>query len=273
MPLTADERQAVQAEAKRLWSEAHRLGQEGKLSESIAAAEKMLAVDRQLLGNVHGDIAFDLGWLAERYEWLEKFVAAKNHRAEALAIQTARLGKEHWEVINARWAIQTTDLLAALSANQRRQLDSARGQDREVLRLYGAGKFNEAMLAAREAAEIRKAILGENHPNYATSLNELTVLYHSQGNYTRAEPLYRQALDIRKQALGENHPAYAQSLNNLAGLYESQGNYARAELLYRQALDIRKQALGENLPKYATSLNDLAVLYYSQGDYTRAEPL
>ena len=79
-------------------------------------------------GNLHQDIAFDLDWLAERYEKLEKFAAAKDHRTEALAIQTARLGKEHWQVTNARWALQTTELLASLSADQRRQFDLARAR-------------------------------------------------------------------------------------------------------------------------------------------------
>ena len=61
--------------------------------------------------------------------------------------------------------------------------------------------------------------LGEDHPDYATSLNNLAVLYQAMGDYARAEPLLRQAMEIRKQALGEDHPDYATSLNNLAGLY------------------------------------------------------
>ena len=46
--------------------------------------------------------------------------------------------------------------------------------------------------------------LGENHPDFAQSLNNLAALYKSQANYTAAEPLYRQALEIRRVALGED---------------------------------------------------------------------
>ena len=107
---------------------------------------------------------------------------------------------------------------------------------------------------------IWKEVLGEKHPEYARSLNNLAVLYNDMGDYAKAEPLYRQALAIRKEVLGEKHPEYAQSLNNLAGLYENMGDYAKAEPLYRQALAIRREVLGEKHPDYAQSLNNLAVV-------------
>ncbi len=44
----------------------------------------------------------------------------------------------------------------------------------------------------------RKTILTLPH-----SLNNLAVLYQSQGRYAEAEPLYIQALDILRQAYGE----------------------------------------------------------------------
>jgi tetratricopeptide (TPR) repeat protein len=58
--------------------------------------------------------------------------------------------------------------------------------------------------------------LGENHPDYATSLNNLAALYGDMGNYAQAEPLYKQVLVIRKKILSEEHPDNAISLNNLA---------------------------------------------------------
>ena len=40
----------------------------------------------------------------------------------------------------------------------------------------------------------------------ATSLNNLALLYDSQGRYEEAEPLYLQALKIAEKVLGKNHP-------------------------------------------------------------------
>nr|NCR19565.1 tetratricopeptide repeat protein [Microcystis aeruginosa LL13-03]NCR68996.1 tetratricopeptide repeat protein [Microcystis aeruginosa LL11-07] len=51
-----------------------------------------------------------------------------------------------------------------------------------------------------------KRLLEDNHPDVATSLNNLAALYQSQGSYPEAEPLYLEAINIATQVLGENHP-------------------------------------------------------------------
>ncbi|MBD2540372.1 tetratricopeptide repeat protein [Coleofasciculus sp. FACHB-SPT36] len=107
----------------------------------------------------------------------------------------------------------------------------------------------------------------------ATDLNNLALLYESQGRYSEAEPLYLQAIDIDKKSLPADHPGIATDLNNLAGLYESQGRYSEAEPLYLQALDIDKKSLPADHPEIATHLNNLAGLYRNQGRYSEAEPL
>ena len=75
-----------------------------------------------------------------------------------------------------------------------------------------------------------KKLLGAGHPYVATSLNNLALLYKTQGRYTEAEPLFIQALDMRKKLLGAEHPSVATSLNNLAALYEYQGRYTELNL-------------------------------------------
>ena len=135
------------------------------------------------------------------------------------------------------------------------------------------GDYARAEPLLREALAISKKALGADHPDYATSLNNLASLYRAMGDYARAEPMYREALAIRKKALGADHPDYARSLNNLALLYKAMGDHARAEPMYREALAIGKKALGEDHPDYATSLNNLAALYHDMGDYARAEPM
>ncbi|MBD2162889.1 tetratricopeptide repeat protein [Calothrix membranacea FACHB-236] len=135
------------------------------------------------------------------------------------------------------------------------------------------GLYDKAAPWLEQCLEATKKRLGEEHPDVASSLNNLASLYESQGRYSEAEPLYIQALALRRKLLGEEHPDVASSLNNLAGLYYFQGRYSEAEPLYIQALALMRKLLGEEHPDVASSLNNLALLYESQGRYSEAEPL
>ena len=108
---------------------------------------------------------------------------------------------------------------------------------------------------------IRKKALGEQHPAYASSLNNLGVLYKEMGDYKSAETYIKESFEIQKKALGEQHPAYASSLNNLGVLYKEMGDYKSAETYIKESLEIRKNALGDQHPDYAKSINELAILY------------
>jgi tetratricopeptide (TPR) repeat protein len=121
-------------------------------------------------------------------------------------------------------------------AERKQQIQEADRLNRLCLTLFSQGKYAEGIGPCRTALEIRQRALGENHPDYATSFNNLASLYRAMGENAKAEPLHRQALEIRQRALGENHPDYASSLNNLAMLYLSQGQLAPAEQLLGQGL-------------------------------------
>ncbi len=139
--------------------------------------------------------------------------------------------------------------------------------------LIHIGAYSEAQDYLQQALSIRQHVLGPEHPDVASSLNNLAMLYYNQGKYEQAEPLYQQALSIVQHVLGPEHPDVAGSLNNLALLYYNQGKYEQAEPLYQQALSIRQHVLGPEHPNVATSLNNLALLYQDQGKYEQAEPL
>jgi tetratricopeptide (TPR) repeat protein len=70
-------------------------------------------------------------------------------------------------------------------------------------------------------------VLGPDHPEVATSLNNLAVLYKRQGKYEDAEPLYKRALRIREKALGPDHPDTATCRNNFRLFYENGTGWVR----------------------------------------------
>jgi len=56
-----------------------------------------------------------------------------------------------------------------------------------------------------QALQIRKKALGEDHPGYAQSLNDLAALYFSMEAYEKAESLCIEALQIQKNVPGEDY--------------------------------------------------------------------
>ncbi|MGV0106588.1 hypothetical protein NSTCB13_05408 [Nostoc sp. DSM 114160] len=137
----------------------------------------------------------------------------------------------------------------------------------------GQGLYQQAEPWLQQCLKVAENRLGLEHPDIATSLNNLAALHKSTGRYSEAEPLYQQALELIKHLLGDDDPILATSLNNLAELYRYQGRYSEAEPLYQQALEMRQRLLGYNHPDVANSLNNLALLYSSTRRYSEAEPL
>src|SRR6266568_4763212 len=133
--------------------------------------------------------------------------------------------------------------------------------------------YTPAELLSQHALAICEQVLGPDHPDVATNLNNLASLYRGQGKYAEAESLIGRALAINEQALGVEHLNTATILNNLASFYESRGKYEEAEPLYQRALAIYEQQLGVEHPDTARSLHNLAGLYNIQGKYEQAEPL
>lgn len=136
---------------------------------------------------------------------------------------------------------------------------------------YEQGLYALAEPWYEQCISVLKSRLGENHLDFISSLDHLSVLYIYQGKYEKAELLCLNALELKKHVLGENHLQYTVSLNNLAMLYKSQGKYTQAELLYIQALEIRKNLQDTNNCAIASYLSNLALLYNSQGRYKKAE--
>jgi tetratricopeptide (TPR) repeat protein len=84
----------------------------------------------------------------------------------------------------------------------RAQSSTADDLNKRVIELYRAGKFAEAVPLAQQVLAIREKAFGPDHPDVATALNNLAVLYENQGRYADAEPLYKRVLAIREKALG-----------------------------------------------------------------------
>jgi non-specific serine/threonine protein kinase/serine/threonine-protein kinase len=217
-------------------------------------------------------------------------------RAENTAKQAERIAREE-----AATASEMSDFLVGLfkvsdpsetrgnSVTAREILDSGAEKIRTTLedqpevrsRLMGTmgevyqslGLYGEAELLLKEAVDVQSRVLGRDHLETLTSMNNLARLYLFQGKHSDAEILCLETLEIKRRVLGEDHPETLNSMNILAILYMEQGRYGEAEPLCLETLEIRRRVLGEDHPKTLGSMNNLAILYRKQGRDADAEPL
>lgn len=121
--------------------------------------------------------------------------------------------------------------------------------------------------------EVRKCLLGPEHPVTANILNNLGRLYTDTGRYEEAAELLSRCADINNRNLGADHPSSLTTLDNLAGLYLELGDNDRAEILFLRCLESRKLALGKDHPSTLTTINNISYLYYLKDDHHRAETI
>ena len=91
-------------------------------------------------------------------------------------------------------------------------------------------------------------MLGQEHPNTLSSVNNLAQCMGALGDAAGALPLYRRALEGSERVLGKEHPETLASVNNLAGCLQALGDAAGALPLYRRAADGFDALLGPDHP-------------------------
>ncbi len=116
---------------------------------------------------------------------------------------------------------------------------------------------------------MRLKLLGPDHLETATAMNNLAILLYERWELPEAERLYRQVLDFDLRRLGEVHPNTATVTNNLAFVLRDRGQYDEAERLYRTALDLDRRLFGAEHPYVATVMNNLAILLLARGQHRR----
>ncbi len=72
-------------------------------------------------------------------------------------------------------------------------------------------KFQKALIT-------RETVLGEEHPDTATTYNDIAFVYDSKGEYDKALEWFQKALIIRETILGKEHPDTANTYNNIVSM-------------------------------------------------------
>lgn len=139
--------------------------------------------------------------------------------------------------------------------------------------LFDYARYDRAGEYYLKVVQMQRELLGDEHPDLASTYNDLGVLSSKRQNYEQAKEYYFKALSIRLKQLGENHPDTAESYCNLGVLYSNLDNIQLALEYFEKAIAIRERTLGENHPDTALAYHNLAHQYEEMEDFPRAKEL
>jgi CHAT domain-containing protein/Tfp pilus assembly protein PilF len=278
-PLTAQHQERLK-ERDQLEEQAERLRSQGKLPEAIRAAENMLDIAHEVLGDTSEEAIGSLELLGDLHRGREDWAAAREARRKVLDLRSRTLPKDHWQVVDARWELDNIDTLAKLSDRDRRRLKEADRLYQQFEELYARGKYTEATEPARQTLTIREALLGAYHPDVAQSLNALGRLFLSKGYDGEARAYFRRALEMNqalypRERFPQGHPRLATSMNDLAAVLDTQGDFGAARGYFQRALEMSqalypKKQYPYGHPDLAANLNNMGSLLQDQGNYGQA---
>jgi tetratricopeptide (TPR) repeat protein len=69
------------------------------------------------------------------------------------------------------------------------------------------GEYSKALSSHEKALEIKQKTLPPNHPDFATSYNNIGSVYYEMKQYPKALPFFERALEIFRNSLPSNHPS------------------------------------------------------------------
>jgi len=173
-----------------------------------------------------------------------------------------------------------------------------------------AAHLPRALELLSRALDARRSILPPDHPDLASSENELGNVLVRMARHAEGRGHLETALAMRRRVFGDQHPVTASALLNLAASYQdegrldeararleaaraalvgmeenavypkilnnlgnvetSAGNFTRALRLHEEALAIRRRLLGPDHPDVAGSLYNLGGIYTDMGETERA---
>ena len=174
------------------------------------------------------------------------------------------------EVESARWLAQTMHVAAALSEAEQRELaltDSLMGH------LESMVDHEAGVALATQHLEIRRRLLGADHPDISWSLGALAQHLSDSGDIAGAIRCREEAVEISLGSWGDAHPFTADYVNSLALQYHRQGDYASAERHYRRAIEILRRGLDPDDPRVGKMMTRLMFTFYQFGRYGDADAL
>ena len=133
------------------------------------------------------------------------------------------------------------------------------------------GRWDDAYQHAKEAYDIRRDILGPEHPLTLTSMYSVAQYLFARSKFEAAENMFQEHFNITEKILGPEHQETLRDKSCLAFIiFFYKGQFSEGEESYRKTLALRETALGEEHPDILTCMANLAQMLRRQGKHVAA---
>jgi len=254
----------------------------GLYDEAAQHVEDALAIQRDLYAEPNLNVAASLRQLGGIRLAQSESSEAYRLCEDALQMHRALLGPAHLEgaaslecaAMALRWMDRSKDaeqmLREAIAIRNTPTLERAQSLTR-LGHLLRATRPAETEALYREALELRRQLVGDEHPYVADALINLAGIAMDQKHYDDAERYFTDGLAMRRRTQGPDHPEIGVDLGGLARLYRETGDVEAAERTHREAVAHLKRTLGPEHEEVIVNLYELTRLLLADGRPAEAE--
>jgi tetratricopeptide (TPR) repeat protein len=259
----------------------------GNFEEAEKHLTRALEIRKKIYSSDHRDTAETLDNLGTMYQEKGDLVRAEKFFRDALTMRKKVLPKDAPQIANS-----LNNLGVLLHDNGK--IDEAEKLYREALvirqkindpeklatsrnnlgaLLINKREFAEAESLLRQVLEHDRKKYGENHINFAYTLNNIAYVTEQSGKIAEAEPIYRRVYEMMPKLMGEDHIITTRSAHNYGRSLLEVGKPDAAEPILRKGLETQKRILPADHHQIAITLSTLGETLMAKNQCKEAEPM
>jgi tetratricopeptide (TPR) repeat protein len=137
----------------------------------------------------------------------------------------------------------------------------------------GLGLRSRAEALLTHAVDIRRRVLGPDHPDTLDSMSQLSQVLYFEGRYPETEKLQRETLAAQQRVLGNSDARTELSMSQLAATLDEEGRYTEGERLEREILEIDRKFHSQDWHSLMSSTRSLGWTLTLEGHNREADRL
>jgi tetratricopeptide (TPR) repeat protein len=207
---------------------------------------------------------------AQTHESDGHFAEAIDCWKELVELTTDEYGKESWQALNSRLALDVIRKRGKFSDADHVLLKNITQLQAETQEQLQKGNVETALLTSRQTIDLSNRLWGNDSHVTANFEYAHAQLLQAIGRFDESAKLYGKVIRKREQILSKNHPDYQRALYDQACLFQMVGQSVRAVECFATCETVTAEIYGVNSLQTAQVQNELAATLHQLGNYDEA---